>query len=174
MKKTIALAALALAFCSAYAGEAASRMSTTLTANPVAQSSAQAAGGAIEGNAIGNIQYSPTSTNYGSKIPVASAAAPIITTSNDTCMGSSSGGAQGAAIGVSFGTTWTDANCVLLKNARELWNMGLRNAAVARMCMDPKNKEALEVAGTPCPDFDEYRRDPAAYNRKVAAKPQGE
>ena len=45
----------------------------------------------------------------------------------------------------------------MLKNSRELWNMGLRNAAVARMCMDDNNSLALEVTGVTCPDFDAAR-----------------
>jgi hypothetical protein len=51
---------------------------------------------------------------------------PNLTTSNDTCMGSSSGSANGPGFGVSFGTTWTDEHCKRLKMSRELWNKGMR------------------------------------------------
>lgn len=77
--------------------------------------------------------------------------APALTSSNDTCMGSSSIGAAAAGWGVSFGSTWTDANCLMLKNSREMWNMGMKAAAMARMCMDSLNKEALELTGFVCP-----------------------
>lgn len=83
--------------------------------------------------------------------PVASAYSGPLTSSNDTCMGSTSGGVQGVSIGISLATTWTDENCVMLKNSRELWNMGYRDAAQARMCMDSKNREAFELAGYQCP-----------------------
>lgn len=77
--------------------------------------------------------------------------APSLTSSNDTCMGSSSLGAAGVGFGVSIGSSWTDDNCVMLKNSRELYNMGMKGAAMARMCMDAKNKEALELTGFVCP-----------------------
>lgn len=91
------------------------------------------------------------------RIPTATAFAPPISSSNDTCMGSSSAGVSTVSIGVSMGTTWRDENCVMLKNSRELWNMGFKNAAIARMCMDPNNAMALEVAGITCPDFGPLR-----------------
>ncbi len=78
--------------------------------------------------------------------------APALTSSNDTCMGSTSIGAGWLGIGISGGTTWTDSNCKMLKNSRELWNMGMRGAAMARMCMDKDNREALEETGFTCPE----------------------
>eukprot|EP01035_Chromulina_nebulosa_P029466 gene29466-39057_t len=36
---------------------------------------------------------------------------PNLTTSNDTCMGSTSASANGPGVGLSFGTTWTDEHC---------------------------------------------------------------
>jgi hypothetical protein len=83
--------------------------------------------------------------------PVATAVAPALTSSNDTCMGSTSVGGSTVAFGFSVGSSWTDANCVMLKNAREMWNMGFRGAALARLCMDDLNKEALETTGIHCP-----------------------
>lgn len=82
----------------------------------------------------------------------ASGAAPVyLTTSNDTCMGSSGVGGQGMSFGFSVGTTWTDSNCILLKNSRELRAQGFSNAAKARLCMDDDNAMAFELAGNPCP-----------------------
>lgn len=82
---------------------------------------------------------------------VPSVAGPNLTTSNDTCMGSSSGSVNGPGFGVSLGSTWSDANCKLLKNSRELWNMGMKAAAMALMCTDAANMEALEMTGFECP-----------------------
>jgi len=76
---------------------------------------------------------------------------PNLTSSNDTCMGSTSGSANVPGVGIGFGTTWTDENCKMLKNSRELWNMGMKAAAMALMCNDPMNKEALELTGYTCP-----------------------
>ena len=82
---------------------------------------------------------------------VPSVAGPNLTTSNDTCMGSSSVSVNGTGFGVSLGSTWSDVNCKLLKNSRELWNMGMKAAAMALMCTDAANMEALEMTGFECP-----------------------
>jgi hypothetical protein len=74
-----------------------------------------------------------------------------LTSSNDTCMGSASGSANVPGIGLSFGKTYTDDNCVMLKNSRELWNMGMKAASMALMCMDKNNRTALELTGFTCP-----------------------
>lgn len=100
----------------------------------------------------------PTETtsniNYSGKVElknVPNVNAPALTSSGDACMGSASGGASGSGFGISFGSTKIDKNCVMLKNSRELWNMGFRQAAVARMCMDSDNRKALESTGWMCP-----------------------
>ena len=82
---------------------------------------------------------------------VATVYAPALTSSNDTCMGSTSFGATGIGFGVSIGSSWTDANCVMLKNAREMYNMGMPEVAFARLCMDELNREAIELTGKLCP-----------------------
>jgi hypothetical protein len=83
---------------------------------------------------------------------VAAGAAPVfLGSADDTCMGSSGAGGQGAAFGFSLGSTWTDENCKMLKNARELKSHGHHAAAKARLCMDENNALAFELAGEPCP-----------------------
>lgn len=98
--------------------------------------------------------------------PVSTAVAPPLTSSNDTCMGSTTLGASAVSFGFSAGTTWTAENCVMLKNAREMWNMGFKGAALARMCMDGLNKEALEATGMTCPP----RRQAAATQSTQGAE----
>jgi hypothetical protein len=83
---------------------------------------------------------------------VPSVSGPALTTSNDTCMGAVSGSVNFAGFGVGAGTTSVDQNCVMLKNARELWNMGMKAAALARLCMDADNRTALEITGFKCPE----------------------
>jgi len=84
-----------------------------------------------------------------------SVSGPSLTTSNDTCMGSTSGSVNIAGIGIGGGSTWTDTNCKRLKNARELWNMGMRAASLALMCMDDENRRALEATGFKCATTDQ-------------------
>lgn len=99
----------------------------------------------------GNSSMSFQSTNMAPYIPVASSFSAPLTSGMDTCMGSTSGGAAGPGFSFSVGSTWTDKNCLMLKNARELWNMGLKDAAFARLCMDPDNHEAIKLSGGVCP-----------------------
>lgn len=103
----------------------------------------------ITGTTTQNINYSVSGTTTVKNVP--DVGAPALSSSNDTCMGSTSIGGSGVGFGISLGTTWTDENCLMLKNSRELWNMGMKSAALARMCMDKKNREALELTGFVCP-----------------------
>lgn len=75
----------------------------------------------------------------------------LLTTSNDTCMGSTSGSVVMAGFGIGGGSTYVDNDCKRLKNAREFWNMGMQAASLALMCNDPDNRQALEVTGYACP-----------------------
>jgi hypothetical protein len=42
-------------------------------------------------------------------------------------------------------------NCEKLKNAKTLYDMGMKVAAVSVMCQDPRVFDAMMQAGTPCP-----------------------
>jgi hypothetical protein len=44
-----------------------------------------------------------------------------------------------------------DMNCEKLKNAKTLYDMGMKVAAVSVMCQDPRVFNAMMDAGTPCP-----------------------
>ena len=55
----------------------------------------------------------------------------------ETCLGSVSGGASVVGFGGSFGGTIPDPGCNARLDARSLWNMGLKSAAVARLCLSP-------------------------------------
>ena len=80
-----------------------------------------------------------------------SVATAALTSSNDTCMGSVSAGGSGPGFSLAIGSTYKDDNCVMLKNSREMWNMGFKAAAMALMCTDRANREALELTGFVCP-----------------------
>lgn len=112
------------------------------------QSNSEAVASSEGGIGVGSQSLSVDNHSRGA---ASTAIAPPLVSSNDTCMGAASVGAAGMAFGLSLGKTYVDDNCVLLKNSRELWNMGYRGAAIARMCMDPLNREALETSGVRCP-----------------------
>jgi hypothetical protein len=86
------------------------------------------------------------------KSPPASAISPTINTSNsDLCTFGVAGAVQTQILGVSTGTQFTDENCERLKNAKTLYDMGMKVAAVSVMCQDPRVFDAMMNAGTPCP-----------------------
>lgn len=84
--------------------------------------------------------------------PPPSAISPSINTSNsDLCTVGVAGAVQTQILGISAGTTFTEDNCVRLKNAKVLYDMGMKVAAVSTMCQDPRVFDAMMNAGTPCP-----------------------
>ncbi len=85
-------------------------------------------------------------------------------------MGSTSGSANVPGIGIGFGTSWVDNNCKMLKNSRELWNMGMKGAAMALMCNDPDNKAALEMTGYECPQSTKARNGNPAVQKAASAE----
>jgi len=99
------------------------------------------------------IQYSGTVTIKN----VPNVSGPALTSSNDTCMGSTSGSINVAGLGFGGGSTYVDENCKRLKNSRELWNMGMKAASLALMCNDKENREALELSGQECPQTTKAR-----------------
>ena len=128
--------------------------STTATGTATNAGNAQSITFTAPADTTSNLIYSGTQTIRNTP----GVGAPNLTSSNDTCMGAASGSANGPGFGVSIGKTYTDENCVLLKNSRELWNMGMKAAALARMCMDAANKESLESTGFECPQTTRARK----------------
>jgi len=86
------------------------------------------------------------------KSPPPSAISPQISTgSGDLCTVGVAGAVQTQILGISAGTTFTEENCVRLKNAKALYDMGMKVAAVSVMCQEKKIFDAMMMAGTPCP-----------------------
>lgn len=89
--------------------------------------------------------------------PVATAYSAGLAASNGTCLGSASGGVQGAAIGISLASTTKDNGCDVRYDAAALRAAGHGDAADARLCQKPEIAEAFAAAGKPCTD----KRTPA-------------
>ena len=70
---------------------------------------------------------------------------------SDLCTIGVSGAVQTQILGISAGGTFTEENCQRLKNAKTLYDMGMKVAAVSTMCQDPNVFDAMMNAGTPCP-----------------------
>lgn len=87
------------------------------------------------------------------KQPPPSAIAPQFSggNNNDLCTIGVAGAVQTQILGISAGGTFTEENCKRLKNAKTLYDMGMKVAAVSTMCQDPNVFDAMMHAGTPCP-----------------------
>mgnify|MGYP003325231867 FL=1 len=104
---------------------------------------------------------SSTSTSYNKsdsnsvttiRTPPPTAVAPAITSiNNDLCIVGASGAVQTQIFGMSFGATTRDMNCERIKLSKNLYDMGMKVAAVSLMCQDERVFSAMLNAGTPCP-----------------------
>jgi hypothetical protein len=119
-----------------------------------ARSTAQggnATGGNASANGNGSGNVTNISDNYQEARNVASAATPFLVTSGeDTCLGSVGGGVQTQILGLSGSKTVVDENCVLIKNTKLLIAMGYDSAACYYVRQNPKINEAMTAAGNEC------------------------
>jgi len=84
--------------------------------------------------------------------PPPSAISPQISASNsDLCTVGVAVAVQTQILGISAGRTVRDMNCEKLKNAKTMYDMGMKVAAVSVMCQDERVFDAMMNAGTPCP-----------------------
>jgi hypothetical protein len=85
-------------------------------------------------------------------MPVASAMAPSMSAfSQDVCAVPVSGAGNLGVVSISGGTVMLDDNCVRIKLAKTLNDLGLKVSAVSVLCQDPKVWDAMEMSGSPCP-----------------------
>lgn len=83
--------------------------------------------------------------------PTAIAPAMMSGGNSDLCTTGTSGAVQTQILGVSSGGVVRDMNCERLKNAKTLYDMGMKVAAVSTLCQDRRVFDAMWNAGTPCP-----------------------
>lgn len=109
-------------------------------------------------NNVNKNENSGTMTNINKnettlKSPPPTAVAPAMMSGggNDLCTTGVSGAVQTQILGISGGSTVRDLNCERLKNAKVLYDMGMKVAAVTVMCQDRRIFDAMWHAGTPCP-----------------------
>lgn len=97
-----------------------------------------------------NRSYSDTTSRI--KSPPPTAVAPAVTTiNNDVCAVVASGAVQTQIFGISMGGSFRDMNCERIKLSKNLFDMGMKVAAVATLCQDERVFAAMMAAGTPCP-----------------------
>lgn len=106
-----------------------------------------------QGTSLAQGNTTSYSESYKDTRQTATAYASPLTSSQGTCLGSASGGAQAPIAGISFGTTRTDKSCLMITQANALRAMGLTQAACERMMQGKEGKEnrdAMKAAGMTC------------------------
>ena len=87
-----------------------------------------------------------------SDMPVGSAIAPsYMSNGMETCLQGSGGSIQTGIIGVTRGSYKADVDCNRRRDAKVLSDLGMKVAAIARMCEDVKVWRSLFISATPCP-----------------------
>jgi hypothetical protein len=126
---------------------------TTLAHAGSTQSNVSGSNTAIEGGYESSTTYqsgsssnstttNSTTSNIRSAPP--SAYAPGVNSSGiDVCSTGASMGIQTFGLGVSGGKSFRDENCERIKLSRQLDSMGMKVAAVALLCQDPRVFEAM-------------------------------
>lgn len=87
-----------------------------------------------------------------SDMPVGSAIAPsYMSNGMETCLQGSGGSIQTGIIGMTRGSYKADVDCNRRRDAKVLSDLGMKVAAIARMCEDVKVWRSLFISATPCP-----------------------
>jgi hypothetical protein len=100
-----------------------------------AKSSSQSRATAISGQAISQTIISTPADQTIRNVPTAFAPG-LAAAGLETCLGSVSGGGSWLGTGISLGGSIPDPGCATRLDARTLWSMGLKKAAVARLCLN--------------------------------------
>jgi hypothetical protein len=126
---------------------------TTSNNNNVNTSTSDNTNRNIQSGEMTNRNINETKIEQTVKSPPPTAVAPAMMSggNSDLCTTGTSGAVQTQILGVSSGGTVRDLNCERLKNAKTLYDMGMKVAAVATLCQDRRVFDAMWHAGTPCP-----------------------
>src|ERR1700722_3486900 len=177
MKRLLSAAIVAMA-----ASEPAWAQSSTGTGVGVAKSTSTSQAISGQGGTGIGVGGNPSATiTSNSTVPadqtvknVPSVVAPGLAAAGlETCLGSVSGGGAVLGTGLSFGTTIPDPGCAARLDARTLWSMGLKKAAVARLCLNGDIYRAMpEVCHQylPPPPKPAYRAPPPVPTRYAQAE----
>jgi hypothetical protein len=105
----------------------------------------------VNTNSSTNRNINENTTKIEQPPPTAIAPSMMSGGNNDLCTTGTSGAVQTQILGMSSGGTVRDMNCERLKNAKTLYDMGMKVAAVSTLCQDRRVFDAMWNAGTPCP-----------------------
>ena len=99
-----------------------------------------------------NVNKTFNGAGSGRQMPANTAVAPsLMSTGQQSCLKSLSGGVQLVGFGVSSGLYRQDEECNRRLNAITLSNMGMKVASVSLMCQNAMVWRAMFMSATPCP-----------------------
>jgi len=99
-----------------------------------------------------NVNKTYNGAGSGRQMPASTAVAPsLMSTGQQSCLKSLSGGVQLVGFGVSSGLYRQDEECNRRLNAITLSNMGMKVASVSLMCQNAQVWRAMFMSATPCP-----------------------
>jgi len=99
-----------------------------------------------------NVNKTYNGAGAGRQMPANTAVAPsLMSTGQQSCLKSLSGGVQLVGFGVSSGLYRQDEECNRRLNAITLSNMGMKVASVSLMCQNAQVWKAMFMSATPCP-----------------------
>ena len=99
-----------------------------------------------------NVNKTYNGAGSGRQMPANTAVAPsLMSTGQQSCLKSLSGGVQLVGFGVSSGLYRQDEECNRRLNAITLSNMGMKVASVSLMCQNAQVWRAMFMSATPCP-----------------------
>jgi hypothetical protein len=143
-----------------------SKSNSKANSNAISNSNAKATGGTSVAEQSQQQQLENSGNNTGSasvavegdriaapRFPVSTAYAPGLVAGEFTCLGSAGAGAQTSPVGLSFGTTRKDDNCILIRQTQLLESLGYHKAACYRMQLGKEGaeiKQAMEQSNTTC------------------------
>ena len=87
-----------------------------------------------------------------SNMPVGSAIAPTYMSNGiETCLQGQGSSLQTGIVGITRGNYKSDEDCNRRRDSKVLSDLGMKVAAIARMCEDVNVWRSMFVSGTPCP-----------------------
>lgn len=99
-----------------------------------------------------NVNKTYNGAGSGRQMPANTAVSPsLMSTGQQSCLKSISGGLQLVSVGISSGKYVQDPECNRRLNAITLSNMGMKVASVSLMCQNAQVWRAMFMSATPCP-----------------------
>ena len=104
-----------------------------------------------------------SSTVVTNSTPPTASAPTIMNNNSDICKIGIGASVQNNVLGLASGYVVTDEFCETLRASRAMYQYGMKVAAVALLCQDPRVWDSMTDAGTPCPVKGLIGAEAAAY-----------